>query len=149
MIIIALFIIKDIFFIFDYINKFLDKFLYEYRKKVLSFCTKNNWKLSIQDISIIESNYDKLKLFILHEAQISQMQVIYNKKHTMREEKSIANKSTIESTNIDDSASTSSTISLSSTTSMPVSSISTSIDSSYIDSITKFIKQFTQLSLSL
>ena len=67
MIIIALFIIKDIFFIFDYINKFLDKFLYEYRKKVLSFCIKNNWKLSIQDINIIKSNYNEFKLFIFHE----------------------------------------------------------------------------------
>ena len=61
------FIAQDAFFILDYINKFLDKLSYEYRKKVLSFCIKNNWKLSIQDVDIIKSNYDELKLFIFHE----------------------------------------------------------------------------------
>ena len=105
--------------------------------------------MSIQNVDTIEPNYDKLKLFILHEAQISQMQIVYNKKHAMREEKLIANKSIIESMNIDDSASTSSTISFPSTTSTSVSSIFTSIDSSHIDFVTKFIKQLAQLSLSL
>ena len=28
--------------ILDRVNRFLDEFSYEYRKKVLSFCTKNN-----------------------------------------------------------------------------------------------------------
>ena len=59
---------QDALSIFDRVNRFLDKFSYEYKKKVLSFCTKNNWKLSTQNVDIIESNYNKLKLFILHEA---------------------------------------------------------------------------------
>ena len=59
--------------ILDHVNRLLDELSHEYRKKVLSFCTKNNWKLSAQNVGIIESNYDELKLFVLREAQTSQM----------------------------------------------------------------------------
>jgi len=65
------FIAQDAFSILNHINRLLDELSHEYRKKVLSFCIKNNWKLSAQDIDIIEPNYDELKLFMLHEMQIS------------------------------------------------------------------------------
>src|SRR5947207_5959117 len=64
---------QDILFILDRMNRLFDKLSYEYKKKVLSFCTKNNWKLSTQNVDIIELNYDELKLFVFHEAQTSQI----------------------------------------------------------------------------
>ena len=43
---------QDILFILDRMNRLFDKLSYEYKKKVLSFCTKNNWKLSTQNVDI-------------------------------------------------------------------------------------------------
>ena len=73
MIIMTLFVAQSAFSILNHMNKFLNKFSHEYRKKILSFCTKNNWKLSAQNVDIIEPNYDELKLFVFHEAQTSQI----------------------------------------------------------------------------
>src|SRR5437762_7219825 len=119
----------------DRVNRLLDGLSDEHRKKVVNCCAKNNWKLSAQDVGTVEPNYDELKLFVLHEAQTSQMQAVYDKEHVMMEGKSVANSSSIESTSMSDSTSAPSAIPLPLATSIPVSSASTPADSSHIDSV--------------
>ena len=133
----------------DRVNRLLDGLSDEHRKKVLSFCTKNNWKLSAQDVGTVEPNYDELKPFVLREAQTSQMQAVYDKEHVMREGKPVANSSTIQSTSTGESNSAPSAIPLPSATSIPVSSVSTPADSSHINPVAELMTQLTQLSLSL
>src|SRR5436309_14816164 len=59
---------QEALFILDRVNRLLDGLSNEYRRKVLSFCIKKKWKLSAQDVGIIEPNYDELQEFVLREA---------------------------------------------------------------------------------
>jgi hypothetical protein len=73
----------------DRVNRLLDGLSGEHRKKVLSFCAKNRWKLSAQDVGDIDPNYDELKQFVLREAQTSQMRAVYDKERAMKEGRAI------------------------------------------------------------
>ena len=144
----------------DQVHKFLDDLLGEHRMKVLSFCAKNDCKLSAQDVGTMNSNYEELKQFVLHETQTLQMRAIYDKEQMMREgqpipEVSIMHRSTLTGFDaIVSGASTSATSSLSSSTfptpqTSSIPSIPAPPDFSRVDSVAEFMKQTTQLSLSL
>ena len=63
----------------DRVNRLLDGLSNDHRTKVLSFCAKNKWKLSAQDVGTTDPNYEELKQFVLREAQTSQMWAVYDK----------------------------------------------------------------------
>ena len=143
----------------DQVTRLLDGLSNDHRMKVLSFCAKNKWKLSAQDVGTVDPNYEELKQFVLREAQTSQIWAVYDKEQAMREGQPISEVSIIprfmltSSGAITSDASVSATLSLLSSPSVPpaspIPSISAPNDSSRVDSIEELTKQIAQLSLFL
>jgi hypothetical protein len=131
----------------DRVNRLLDGLSGEHRKKVLSFCAKNKWKLSAQDIGTKNPDFEELKQFVLREAQTSQMQAVYNKERAMREGQPIPEIST--GAGALTSGSSISVIPPSTVPTPPASPISVPSDPSRVDSIDELAKQKAKLSLSM
>jgi hypothetical protein len=131
----------------DRINRLLDGLSDEHRKKFLSFCAKNKWKLAAQDIGMKNPDFEELKQFVLREAQISQMQVVYNKEQTMREGQSIPEISKGSGALI--SGGSISAIPPSAVPAPPASPISAPSDPSRVDSMEELAKQMAKLFLSM
>ncbi len=55
--------------ILDRVNRLLNGLPEDLRKKVLKFYTKMSWRLSAQDMDIVDLNFDELKDFVLTKAQ--------------------------------------------------------------------------------
>ena len=136
----------------DRVNRLLDGLSNEHRTKVLSFCAKNKWKLSAQDVGTVDPKYDELKLFVLREAQTSQMRVVYDKERAMREgqpipEISIIPRSTLTGADAITSGGATVISSSSPSSTSPTSPISAPNDTRVdVDELTK---QIARLSLTL
>ena len=130
----------------DRVNRLLDGLSNDHRTKVLSFCAKNKWKLSAQDVGTTDPKYDELKQFMLREAQISQMWTVYDKEQAMREESIISH---IMSSDVIISG-----VAIPSLSSPPLSTVSTSpisapTDISRADYMDEFTKRIAELSVSM
>ena len=69
----------------DRVNRLLDGLSDDQRRRVLGFCVKNKWRLSAQAVGSEEPKFNELKEFVLREAQMTQMQAVYDKERAMRE----------------------------------------------------------------
>src|SRR5947207_10305615 len=123
----------------DRVNRLLDGLSNDHRTKVLSFCAKNKWKLSAQDVGTTDPNYEELKQFVLREAQTSQMWAVYDKERAMREGQPIVEISIPRSMVTSSGAITSSTaipsLPSSPLTTAPTSPVSALTDTSHADSM--------------
>ena len=132
----------------DRVNRLLDGLSDDHRTKVLSFCAKNKWKLSAQDIGTTNPNYEELKQFVLREAQTSQMRAVYDKERAMREG-AIQLLHVTTSSGAVTSGTAIPSLPSSPLSTVPTSPISAPTDTSRADSMDELTKRIAELSLSM
>jgi hypothetical protein len=71
----------------DRIGHLLDGLSEDLRRKVLKYCTKQEWRLSSQDIGTADPDFALLKEFVLTEARSAQKSLVYERERAVREGK--------------------------------------------------------------
>ena len=69
----------------DRVTRLLDGLTDELRRKVIRYCTKEDWKLSSQDTGTKDPEFDKITEFILTEARTNQTMAVYSNERSVRE----------------------------------------------------------------
>jgi len=69
----------------DRVNRLMDGLPDDLRRRVLKFCTKKSWRLSVQDTGTTDPVFEELREFLIEEAQTRQKETVYDKERRIRE----------------------------------------------------------------